>query len=60
MPRLWSQDIDFLRKEQEMASISLFVDCENEAELDGAITQLSRDGAVLMPPGNYGFSTKSA
>src|SRR5262245_41796407 len=39
-------------------SISLFVDCDDEAELDGAFQQLSAGGAVLMPPANYGFSTK--
>src|SRR4051794_12843672 len=33
-------------------SVSLFVDCENEAELDAAFAQLSAGGAVLMPPGN--------
>jgi predicted 3-demethylubiquinone-9 3-methyltransferase (glyoxalase superfamily) len=41
-------------------SISLFVDCENEAELDEAFEQLSTGGTVLMPPNNYGFSTKFA
>ena len=41
-------------------SMSLFVDCESEAELDAAFARLSADGAVLMPPGNYGFSTKFA
>jgi len=39
-------------------SISIFVECENEAELDEAFQQLSTGGQVLMPPGNYGFSTK--
>jgi predicted 3-demethylubiquinone-9 3-methyltransferase (glyoxalase superfamily) len=37
-------------------SISIFVDCENEAELDEGFKQLSADGKVLMPLGNYGFS----
>lgn len=41
-------------------SISLFVDCESEAELDAAFAKLSEGGAVMMPPGNYGFSTKFA
>lgn len=41
-------------------SISLFVDCETEAELDGAFAKLSGGGGVLMPPGNYGFSRKFA
>jgi len=39
-------------------SVSLFVECEDEAELDRAFGRLSEGGAVLMPPGNYGFSTK--
>jgi predicted 3-demethylubiquinone-9 3-methyltransferase (glyoxalase superfamily) len=39
-------------------SISLFVDCENEAELDAAFGSLSAGGKVLMPLGNYGFSAK--
>src|SRR5437763_10276787 len=37
-------------------SFSLFVECESEAELEAAFGQLSAGGAVLMPPGNYGFS----
>ena len=41
-------------------SISLFVECESEAELDTAFGQLSASGSVLMPPGNYGFSRKFA
>jgi predicted 3-demethylubiquinone-9 3-methyltransferase (glyoxalase superfamily) len=41
-------------------SMSLFVECESEAELDEAFAQLSGSGAVLMPLGNYGFSTKFA
>jgi predicted 3-demethylubiquinone-9 3-methyltransferase (glyoxalase superfamily) len=39
-------------------SISLFVDCENDAELDNAYNQLSDGGQVLMPLDNYGFSRK--
>ena len=41
-------------------SVSLFVECENEAELDAAFATLSESGGVLMPPGNYGFSKKFA
>jgi predicted 3-demethylubiquinone-9 3-methyltransferase (glyoxalase superfamily) len=41
-------------------SVSLFVECEDEAEMDRAFGRLSEGGAVLMPPGNYGFSTKFA
>ena len=39
-------------------SVSLFVECEDEDELDRAFTALSTGGAVMMPPGNYGFSRK--
>jgi predicted 3-demethylubiquinone-9 3-methyltransferase (glyoxalase superfamily) len=39
-------------------SISLFVECDSEAELDAAFNRLSDGGSVLMPVGNYGFSTK--
>jgi predicted 3-demethylubiquinone-9 3-methyltransferase (glyoxalase superfamily) len=41
-------------------STSLFVECEDEAELDRAFAALSEGGSVLMPRGNYGFSTKFA
>jgi predicted 3-demethylubiquinone-9 3-methyltransferase (glyoxalase superfamily) len=41
-------------------SISIFVDCADEAELDHAFKQLSEGGGVLMPLGNYGFSKKFA
>jgi predicted 3-demethylubiquinone-9 3-methyltransferase (glyoxalase superfamily) len=39
-------------------SISLFVECESEAELDAAFGRLSDGGRVLMPLGNYGFSAR--
>ena len=32
--------------------------CGDEAELGGAFNQLPTGGAVLVPPGNYGFSAK--
>lgn len=41
-------------------SFSLFVECESETELDAAFGQLSEAGGVLMPPNNYGFSSKFA
>jgi predicted 3-demethylubiquinone-9 3-methyltransferase (glyoxalase superfamily) len=41
-------------------AVSLFVECESEAELDGAFAQLAAGGAVMMPPSNYGFSAKFA
>ena len=39
-------------------SVSLFVECEDEAELENAFRQLSAGGGVLMPLDNYGFSTR--
>ena len=41
-------------------SMSLFVDCENEAELERVFGRLSEGGNVLMPLDNYGFSSKFA
>ena len=39
-------------------SVSLFVDCENEEELDALFDQISNGGEVMMPPDDYGFSKK--
>lgn len=39
-------------------SISLFVNCDSEEELDGAFAKLSDGGQVLMPLNNYPFSKK--
>ena len=39
-------------------SISLFVDCESEAEQEAAFSRLSDGGGILMPLGSYGFSTR--
>jgi len=39
-------------------AISLFVQCETEAELDRLYAALAEQGTELMPLGNYGFSTK--
>ena len=39
-------------------AISLFVECESEAELDAAFATLSEGGVVLMGLANYGFSRK--
>ncbi|MFO0849207.1 MAG: VOC family protein [Gemmataceae bacterium] len=41
-------------------SASLFVECADDAEFDRAFAALSDAGAVLMPPGDYGFSRKFA
>jgi predicted 3-demethylubiquinone-9 3-methyltransferase (glyoxalase superfamily) len=39
-------------------SVSLFVDCADEAELDRLYAALLGDGQPLMPLGEYGFSKK--
>ena len=39
-------------------SVSLFVDCADEAELERLYAALSEKGAKLMPLGEYGFSRK--
>ena len=42
------------------AAISIFVDCESEAELKSAFEKLSKDGKVFMELGDYGFSNQFA
>ncbi len=39
-------------------SISLFVDFETQGDLDAAFAELSKDGEVMMPLGDYGFSAR--
>ena len=39
-------------------AISLFVECESEAEQERAFQELSAGGQILMPLDNYGFSTR--
>ncbi len=39
-------------------SISLFVECETEEEIDRLHDALSEGGKELMPLGNYGFSRR--
>ena len=39
-------------------AMSLFVECENDTELDAAFAALSAGGQVLMPLDNYGFSRR--
>ena len=41
-------------------SMSIFVDCEDEAELERVCATLSEGGAFMMPLGEYGFSKKFA
>jgi predicted 3-demethylubiquinone-9 3-methyltransferase (glyoxalase superfamily) len=41
-------------------SISLFVDCTDETEVDRLYAELSRDGAVMMELGAYPFAAKFA
>ncbi|SDI28924.1 VOC family protein [Nonomuraea jiangxiensis] len=39
-------------------SMSLFVTCDTEADLDRLYAALAEGGGELMPLGSYGFSTK--
>lgn len=39
-------------------SISLFVECDSEEELETLFEELSDGGEVAMPLDNYGFSTR--
>jgi predicted 3-demethylubiquinone-9 3-methyltransferase (glyoxalase superfamily) len=39
-------------------AMSLFVDCDSEAEIDRLFAQLSDGGKILMPLGEYPFSRK--
>jgi predicted 3-demethylubiquinone-9 3-methyltransferase (glyoxalase superfamily) len=39
-------------------AMSLFVDCENEAEFEGAFKALAEGGIVYMEPDSYGFSKR--
>ena len=40
--------------------VSFFLDVEDEATLLSFANQLSNEGKVMMPPGNYGFSKQFA
>ena len=39
-------------------AISIFVDCESEAELERLYSALAADGKILMPLDNWGFSQR--
>jgi predicted 3-demethylubiquinone-9 3-methyltransferase (glyoxalase superfamily) len=39
-------------------SMSIFVDFDMQDELEAAFTELSRDGKVMMPLDDYGFSKR--
>lgn len=41
-------------------SLSMFVDCAHEDEIDTLFAKLSQDGGIMMPLGDYGFSRKFA
>jgi predicted 3-demethylubiquinone-9 3-methyltransferase (glyoxalase superfamily) len=38
--------------------MSLFLECDSEAELDRLFAAFSEGGQTLMPLGDYGFSKK--
>jgi len=39
-------------------AISLWIECEDDAELERLFARLADDGQVFMPLGDYGFSTR--
>ena len=41
-------------------SVSFFLDCRSESELDNIYDRLSEDGEVFMPVGEYPFSRRFA
>ncbi|HEY9534853.1 MAG TPA: VOC family protein [Mucilaginibacter sp.] len=41
-------------------SVSIYVTCEDEAEIDSTYAALTEGGSALMPLGSYGFSKKFA
>lgn len=41
-------------------AFSIFITCESEQEFESLLQALSEDGTMLMPPDNYGFSTRFA
>lgn len=41
-------------------SMSIFVQCQDEGEIDALFKVLSKDGAVMMPLDEYAFSKKFA
>ena len=41
-------------------SLSMYVTCEDEAELERLTAELGQDGKTLMPLDNYGFSQRFA
>ncbi len=41
-------------------SMSLYVNCESDAEIESLFKSLTEGGAVLMPLGEYPFSKKYA
>jgi predicted 3-demethylubiquinone-9 3-methyltransferase (glyoxalase superfamily) len=41
-------------------AMSLFVECESEADIDRLFSELSKGGQILMPLGNYPFAKKFA
>lgn len=39
-------------------AVSIYIECENESELERLFSKLSENGKVTMPLDNYGFSQK--
>ena len=41
-------------------AMSLFIECDDAVQVDHLAAQLGEGGKALMPPGEYGFSTRFA
>jgi predicted 3-demethylubiquinone-9 3-methyltransferase (glyoxalase superfamily) len=41
-------------------AVSLFIDCDDQAQIDHLFERLSEGGQVFMPPDSYGFSRRFA
>lgn len=67
LARLKLGDLEVICHDSPMAhgfsftpSMSLFVACRSEAEMDRLSAALGEGGVFLMPPGSYGFSRRFA
>lgn len=65
LARFTINDIEFMARDSHLdhkfsftPSMSLYVECESESEIQNAFGTLVKGGVELMPLDNYGFSEK--
>lgn len=65
LARFTINDVEFMARDSHLdhkfsftPSMSLYVECESESEIQNAFGTLVKGGAELMPLDNYGFSEK--